>query len=295
MYVKTTTDRGATDYWRFQWLRHKGRYEIVWKPPIFAADLLVRYPDLKFPFLNLTASAPPEVYCPLEDAPGISREFARLQNVDSVLQFANTYGLLGLEEVRRMHAHKKEIEKAGENVNLWIEEAAKLARQYSVWDLVNSDATGELRKIIRWHGRNAVTVRFPDTEQVIADQLRNASWVKKWKPGEVIGPAKLYLIEQFNQNMLNMASPMLLLNAKEQMRPHNSPSSLLGAIWLEFGQIASGARRHVSCESCGKVMDVTGLRSDKRKHSNCVLREKMARYRNAKREMEDGKTKTRKR
>lgn len=82
--------------------------------------------------------------------------------------------------------------------------------------------------------------------------------------------------------MTQMASPMLLLDAKGDLRPYNSAASLLGALWLEFGQVASGVRKQIPCESCGQWMDVTNNRSHKRKHANCSLREKMARYRRGK-------------
>src|ERR1035437_3045864 len=245
MRVKLTTDRGATDYKRFAQTRCKERYEIVGAPPIARAGLLELYPHLKLPFLKPLASTADlqEVYYPLEDAPGISRKFAQLRTVEDVLQFANTYGLLGLEEVRRFEGHREEILKVGEGVNLWLGEAAQFARLYSVWDSVNSRCSWhparaatncrgcasvserELRKIIKWQRPNFVTVRFPDAEHVIASNAQNTSWFGKWKVGEVLGPAKLYLIEQYNTNMFGSASPILLLNAKGEMRPHISTTS----------------------------------------------------------------------
>jgi hypothetical protein len=223
------------------------------------------------------------VYYPLEVESGISRRFASLSDPEGVLTFANAYGLLGFEEVRQLQAYREEVDKNGERVGEWLMKAQQLRRLFEVWDLVQAGNERKLRRIIQWspHG---VSARFPEIKpgHVIADAVRNTAWIDRWKPGDVIGPAKLFLVDQFNQNMGQMASPILLLDAKGTLRPYNSPTSLLSAMWLEFGQVASGVRKQILCESCGQWMDVTNNRSHKRKHANCSLREKMARYRHKK-------------
>jgi len=280
MRVLITQNAGATEYWRFPWLRYRGQYTLEMRPPVFGKTLLHTYPDLKLQFVRAqTEPLIPEVYYPLEEEPGISRRFASLNDPDGVLAFANAYGLLGFENVPRLQAYREEIDKAGERVAEWLGEAQQLRRLFEVWDLVQAGNKRPLGRIIQW-SRYGVSAMFPDTSRcAIADGVRNAAWIDRWKPGEVFGPAKLFLLDQFNQNMGQMASPMLLLDAKGNLRPYNSPASLLGALWLEFGQVASGVRKQLVCESCGQWMDVTNNRSHKRKHANCSLREKMARYR----------------
>jgi hypothetical protein len=282
MRVLITQNIGATDYWRFPWLRYRGHYAIEMMPPIFGAAVLETIPNLTQFVREQPRMAEPEVYYPLEDEPGISRLFAKLTDSDGVLAFANAYGLLGFEEVSRLRAYQEELDERGERVWDWLHQARQLRRLYEVWNLVESGNEKELRRIIQWssHGVSAI---LPEIKgHVIADGLRNTAWLYRWKPRDVFGPARLYMVDQFNQNMRNMASPMLLLDAKGALRPYNSPSSLLAAMWLEFGQVASGVRKQIACESCGQWMDVTNNRSHKRKHDRCSLREKMARYRQGK-------------
>src|SRR5262249_45675160 len=151
----------------------------------------------------------------------------------------------------RLHSYQKqayqnEVCTLGERVQDWLMQARRLKRLYQIWDLLEADNKNELGHIIRWD-TNGVIALFPEvnplgehTGTAIAHGIRNIDWLKRWKPGDVIGPAKLYLVDQFNENMHQMASPMLLLDAKGALRPYNSPASLLAALWLEFGQVASG-------------------------------------------------------
>ena len=297
MRVVLTRNTGATDYWRFPWVRFPDKFVLGIRE--YTQEPLE---GRKYPAIMLTPGAETQVYFPLEDEPGISETFGGISDASAALDFANRFGELGLSGVIRYQARYNSIPQAvpyGEEIRDWLFEAGKLHRFYCVWNALRDENHSELRRIIQWeHSRKyglVVTAVFPEAKTAIANAGKNTQWLRSWSRGDVVGPAKLYLADQFNENMYAMASPMLLLDFKGLLRPYNSTASLLGALWLEVGQLASGVRKQLPCESCGKVMDVTGLRSDKRKHDKCVLREKMARYRSAKRETENGKTKTRKR
>jgi hypothetical protein len=289
MHVLLNKNVGATDYWRFPWLRFKGGYSVTWRPPIFQAALLRKQPDLKFPFIQTPDKPGPEVYYPLEEAPGISRQFLAVRNVDDALAFANDYGLMGLDAVPRYSGHRAELDQNGENLNDWFLEATELGQAYEVWDLIAGDVGG-LREIVVGTAQG-MPVIWPKTGRR-GRSFRTPHWVQPapgLKPEEVLALAKGFIAERYNRKMMQMASPMLLLDAKGAFHSYNRPSSLLGALWLEFGEIASGSRKQVLCESCGQWMDVTDNRSHKRKHDRCVLREKMARLRQKQR---DGRAET---
>ena len=192
MRVLITQNAGATDYWRFPWLRYRDQYALEMRPPVFGKALLQTNPDLKIQFVRpLAESLIPDVYYPLEDEPGISRRFASLRDPDAVLAFANAYGLLGFEEVPRLQAYREELDDNGERVGEWLMEAQQLRRLFEVWDLIQAGNKRELRRIIQWspHG---VSAMFPEVTPgyVIADGVRNADWIDRWKRGDVFGPAK---------------------------------------------------------------------------------------------------------
>ena len=284
MRVHITKDGGVADYWTFTWARWRDGYQFeerAIRPKVVYGDS--RVPRIEQPKrLLLSLAAPranPEVYHPLDDSPGISREFSAVETPEDALRFANTYGLLGLGDVPRMQlGHDMD---GAEQVFYWLEEAQRLRHVYRLSDLCQSKDVRGLGKMIYWT-RGSVTVTFPNgIKRVIVHSGKNSQWLNVWKRGDVFGPAKLFIAEEYNAQIHQMASPLLLLDSRGELKPHSSPACLLGAIWLEFGEVASGVRKQTLCEYCGRMMDVTNNRSDKRVHKKCSLRERMARYRQA--------------
>jgi hypothetical protein len=286
MRLLTTKNTGATDYWHFPWFRYPGECKLEWKAPIFMASLLRENPGLKMPFIR-RPEMQPEIYYPLEINPGISREFSELKDLDGACAFANKFGVLGLESVPRYAGCLEELHTNGENVNDWRSEATQLKQVYEVWDLAACDGASDRKSVIEAvRGlREIVTLNEQGCPILLpkAGHLKeprgSRSSVGSLKQNVLFGLAKQFIAERFNHRMVQMASPALLLDAKGNLRPYNVPASLLAALWLEFGQLASGVKKQKLCESCGRWMDVTGCRSDKRKHRNCIHRETMARYR----------------
>ncbi|MGD0577474.1 MAG: hypothetical protein ABSC08_00960 [Bryobacteraceae bacterium] len=269
----------AAGYWRFPWLRYKGGCSLVWKPPIVAAGLLLSHPDLRLPFIQPAKDATAEVYYPLESDGALSREFAGLHDPDGALAFASQFGLLGLEDVPRYRGHRKELDANGEDVNDWLSEAARVGELYEVWDLVSSANETGLQKLITWTPQGTPVV-VPKAGR--PPQGRDGPARAQLKLEQVVLMAKRFIVKRVNQEMIGMASPTLLLDNWGNVRVHNTPTSLLAALWLEFLEFASGARRQIVCDICGRWMDVTQHRKDKRVHSSCLEREKKARYRERK-------------
>ncbi len=284
MRVFESSNSGPAGYWRFLWPRQKS-YELRqietakgWMEVIGSID-------------DNTAI----LYYPLDESPGISRGFSEIRTSDDALAFANKYGLLGLElvvgspepeatAIAISHGWKPaQVHVGEESLSLWLYHAARLRYMYLLWDAIDSNDTRGLSTAIRY---------WPDAIQ--NEEVRATAFPPdRWKKGELIRFGKLRLLEIFNHVLDGMASPTLLMDAAGDLRPYTAPTSLLAAIWLEFGEVVCGVRKQIVCESCGKVMDVTGNRSHKRKHDACSLREKMARYRKKIKEQEDGKAKAR--
>jgi hypothetical protein len=278
MMVHVTKDSGVRDYWTFSWLRFPAGYafeERAIHPPSPQIKLDPKRRELLIAEKRGIPS--PDIYHPLEDVPGISRIFSEVRTPSAALAFANEYGTLGFDRVPRfLLRHDSD---GGERVMDWLHEAQRLRNLYTLLDLCASGDQRELSKMVHW-GAGSVMVSFSKTiKRAIAHSGKNTQWLKRWKHGDPFGPSKLFIAEEYNSQIDQMASPLLLLDLKSDLRPHISPTCLLGAIWLEFGEVASGVRKQIPCEYCGRIMDVTGLNRNKRVHKNCSLRVRMARYR----------------
>jgi hypothetical protein len=295
MRVHLTKDGGVADYRTFTWARWRDGYQFEERAirPKVVYGGAPRIEQAKRLLLSLAATrADPEVYHPLDDSPGISREFSAIKTPEDALRFANRYGLLGLGYVPRMQLGHDMDE--AEPIFYWLEEAQRLRHVYKLSDLCQSKDVRGLGKMIYW-ARGSVTVTFPHgIKRAVVHSGKNSQWLNVWERGDVFGPAKLFIAEEYNSKIDQMASPLLLLDSRSELKPHISPASLLGAMWLEFGEVASGVRKQTVCEYCGLVMDVTNNRSHKRVHDNCSLRVRMARYRQAQKGVkQNGEKKTR--
>jgi hypothetical protein len=263
-------------------MRYRGAYALDLKRPIFEgyAAILRTKPDLKLPFIKMPDKPAKlaELYYPLqskdENGPVISREFAAVKDADDALAFANKFGLLGFDGVPRYRGHRDELDLNGENVMDWLSESSQLRWAYEILDLVQRDELKELRALIVLN-EGGVPILFRGKPYWKWDQ----SSVLRLKRDDILRLAKAFIADTFNRKMTGMASPMLLIDGEGVLRSYNSPSSLLGGLWLQFAEFVSGTSKQKMCESCGDWMDVSKNRSHKRKHDRCVWRERTARYR----------------
>lgn len=222
-----------------------------------------------------TGDSPNRLYRPLDDARGISRAFLKVADIDSALAFANQFGLLGLHGVPR---YAREVDEPhAERAAYWVQEATELRQVYEVWDLLRKP--NDLHRMI-FEGPEGGKIVIPDAGRPDEILLKNSP---RMRSDQALKIAKYFIAESYNWKMNQMASPALLLDAKDEFRAHNRPSSLLAAIWLEFGAVASGASRQTICETCGEWMDVTENREDKRKHTECAQREASANWKRRRR------------
>ncbi len=279
MRVHLPKDTGPTNYYKFPWIRYRCGFRLERRLPRSTSPLKP-HDDNPIERLYLTADeekgTPSEIYYPLEEHPGLARKFAEISDPDAVLQFAVQYGVLGLDGLGQ--------DSGDEDVMMWLLEASQLRRALGVWDLLDSKDMPGLREIFKWKDKSVIA-RFPNSKATRwITSPGNQRWLQVWKPGDVIGPAKLFLAEEFNRVMNVMASPTILLDAKGNFKTYSVPVSLLAAMWLEFSEIVTGVRKLQPCELCGRLMDVTDNRRHKRMHDNCSLRLRMARYRRAQKE-----------
>jgi hypothetical protein len=89
---------------------------------------------------------------------------------------------------------------------------------------------------------------------VVASRLISPQWLKLFRPGDRILPARYYLQKTVNEALLNRVSPRLLWNVKRG-RPRNLglyfvPTNLLGVMWLQFAEAIVGTRSFRQCSAC---------------------------------------------
>lgn len=292
--------------WSFQWQRNRYGHRVVQETiKINDGDhgFSTREESLIVPKTNRlegndvlpvdSCSLDFEAYLPFNEENGISVSFSQLHSEDDVLKFADKYGLLGLEHVRR-HRNLVDFYWIAERVDMWLDEAETLRNVYEVSEILRTQDERRLKKVVCWEDDGTVLAKFPrrnserHRELFITRKAGDRSWLKDRRYRDPFAPAKLFLANEFNGNMAELASPTLRLDSMGRIQPYTEPTCLLSAIWVELEGLITGLRRRLRCEVCRHWLDVTDKRSDKRMHDKCSHRRKMARYRNKKRDSNEG-------
>jgi hypothetical protein len=105
--------------------------------------------------------------------------------------------------------------------------------------------------------RVGAAVRDDDTRRsvaVIASTRLNSEWLKLFRVGDCVMPAKYYLQKTVNENLKNRVSPQLLWSVSRK-RPHSLalvfvPENLLGLMWLQLAQAVNGNKQYRQCLAC---------------------------------------------
>ena len=88
-------------------------------------------------------------YPPLSK-PTLHRQFARLNSEESIVKFANRYGLLGDYDVILRPRGGGGIV-FGESVARWRQESQNIGTLLAIWDLVSKECAGKLGQLIKCH------------------------------------------------------------------------------------------------------------------------------------------------
>jgi hypothetical protein len=278
-----------------------GAYDLVsYKPP---ADLFLTFANAactedgvrqfadRFGLLGLGGESEGAVMVVLKSHPEVS---ARL-----VLEWAdgNRRGPSGTGEL--LSAWQRQLQELRQAVDLWsaVREAesgdgAKLARcvKWRRKNLVCYDSNPDLpipppdarlfglRPAPR-SARGTAAIGDDDTHRssaVIASARLNSEWLKLFRIGDCLMPAKYYLQKTVNENLRNRVSPQLLWNVRRN-RPHGLalffvPQSLIGLMWLQLAQAVNGNKQYRQCLACKTWMlisrETTGKRSSRSSCSN---------------------------
>src|SRR5262249_54036749 len=94
--------------------------------------------------------------------------------------------------------------------------------------------------------------------QVIASRDTREDWLAYFTPGDVVTPALFHLMASVNAWLRGLASPRLDWDAKRRRAVTTVvPSSLLGALWLQFHLAITGKKNYRQCAVCGTWFEIS--------------------------------------
>jgi hypothetical protein len=253
----------------------EGTYDFeTYRPPLNLFLIFADTPDTKesikhfadqYGLLGLTNNRDGAVMLMSEARPGGLKELE--------VKGGNQSGALGAGEL--FSAWQRQIQEMRQAVGLWSAlreaqsgDATKLSR-YVQWprdDFVYYDnrpdrpipASARLLGIPR--GQHKEPSVENDTEDgfrtiaVLASAALNPAWLRLFRVGDCLMPARYYLQKTVNENLRTRISPQLLWNVRRN-RPDNLalffvPQTLLGLMWLQLAEAINGNRGYRQCAAC---------------------------------------------
>jgi len=235
---------------------------------------------------SLSQPAESRLYAPLVTRT-LHREFADLTDDEHLLSFANDYGFLGVGvDVNPVNGGS--IEDA-ESLARWHRELVHMGGVIQIWDWCKEKEEDKqervmLGQVFRWRDSDRIALEM-ETEvfarkgrprvlplkrrlggETLASRGNNGLSVEphllhRWKPGEVIGPARYYVCREVNKRLRGHVSLQLHPFAEKGHRVGLWPSTLLATMWLMFMWEMTGETRMLLCPSCGKWSKATDCRS----------------------------------
>lgn len=209
-----------------------------------------------------------ETYDPLKQKQNLFRLFGAVPpDRSAILRFANEYGLIGVpSKLYRTHhkGSKKLIPITGEMFQDWTNAIQAMHWALKIWDWIERKQTSMLAHHIQ---KNQLTSSYEwlfvykpgepyDPRSLYSRPIRSTAQLKN--PNDVSFAAMFLLQDWVNTKLKGTVTPRLVFQQNhKRMLLYNTPSSLLGAMWLQLAQTITGDKKHRQCKVCGEWFEIS--------------------------------------
>jgi hypothetical protein len=206
---------------------------------------------------------------PLIDTPGLFREFTKLRDKDDIREFADQYGVLfdrysHTDHIKARGTYWSVGASCGTALTAWQREIADMRTLVAVWDSITSNNMADLKQIVFWRNQ-AVEYRIVTPKYHASAWLTLPGVPHQFGEGDLLLPAQCALQREINKRLSDESNesdhkiacvPRLVWNPDGSQSLAIVPPNLLGAMWLQFAQFASGAYQLRLCAACNKYFQV---------------------------------------
>jgi hypothetical protein len=268
-------------------------WEAPAEPGVFSwqeCELWRDAPGMRQPVLALVGrpGAPTREYYPLAGNQSLYRVLAAVDPTEEgILAFVQRYGRLG-EGVEAWADLPDGRSALVEPLREWRTVITWLGEQVRVWDMIEAGDLDGLAPIIQWDGKKAVRYQMPvavrrsllpewdqlpeefrrDADKrdedfyTIAGGRQEGDRLLRLTPGDVLQPARYWLLDGVNGMLGNTTQPALLWDdTGGRVILRHYPRSLLGAAYLQFAVAILSGRVSRICQVCGRSFEVTKIAS----------------------------------
>jgi hypothetical protein len=228
-----------------------------------------------------TAVSPCRFYAPLTEEPGLFRTFADTpQTPDGILAFANRFGCLGVgQQESGVSLTDPLIRPLIEPLTMWLNLIRWVRGMVGVWEASQGQDLKALATLVEEDAKEFVFVRrwrkpkvgtptpagqirelWEATPEDIEERLicpkADLDYIY---PGccNAAGAARFFLSLYLSIELKGVAAPCLVWDVQKQQAEFRvRPSSLWGAITVQFAQAVAGNKKHRQCPVCGRWFEL---------------------------------------
>lgn len=230
---------------------------------------------------------------PTTENPNLFLTFATLSERPADLQaFANRWGLLGEPLGNRPRAIlEPRLGVILEPVSEWIYAIRNFRFLLFIIRRIADGDEGLLSHYVTWDSPSSVTWRAGSEDphplgiqRIISDEV-NPEWLAELTPGDVLGPAGLYVKDRVNAALAAQLSVKMSVDPKtRKVGLGLVPRSLLAAMYLQLASALVDAAGFRECVVCSKWFEVSGSYSTRNDRIYCSDACRMRAYRNRRKE-----------
>ena len=208
------------------------------------------------------------------------RVFSELNHDESIISFANKYGLLG-EKKSAGFAGSDALEEV-ELISYWKNNIFKFKSALTWWDKIESNDRDWLKTHIEWckdENNEYFGVRYNSLNGLgggwLAVKDHEPIIFEKIKHGDIYKPAKMVVQNFINDALTSSASGRLLFEENStRLSLHIEPKTLLGFLWWQFAQAIEGSTKYRNCTTCQIPFRVQSERGNKKKFCSDACKSK---------------------
>ena len=224
-------------------------------------------------------------YMPLALYSGLFRVFAEIEPTrEAIRAFADRFGLLGGSAAKSIALPEPRPKEGyyigtGEVWSVWRKEVITMRRAVDLWEKARLADVESLAQVIRWNDKGVQYVSaselgqevrpdqpWNDTFAWIATEFVNPELLDRFRRDDVIEPALYYVQRVVNERLKGRVSPRLLWDHdRPRLGLQMVPSSLAGALWLQFAHAIERNSDFRQCNECRIWFELSAQsgRSDK--------------------------------
>lgn len=210
-----------------------------------------------------------------DDIPDLYRKFARLTPTrDAILAFANSYGLIGIgtciivDEGENPDGSLWSVDETVEFGHEWAREIGVMKAAVATLDLLDEALGVNVSELSarfsykggRWHIRRELVPNH--TQRGKADWIDLDLWAdtescfESLGAGDLVVTATEYLRVTVNRQLAGRVEAVLVWDRdRTKTSLVYKPTSLLGAMWLQFSAILTGTSNSRTCIECGNAFE----------------------------------------